>query len=183
MAGSTDAVTIRRLWPADRRDLREHLLRLDPISRGARFGGHVGDAFLWRYADAVDWTADVVVGAWCGVTLRGIAEVRRTRLSAGEVALSVEPGFQNRGIGTKLFGRAALAARNSWVTELILFCRSHNSRTMHIASRYSADLRCDRGEVTGSIRDLPPTPLSLCMETAAEFSALMQAMAGPGPSG
>ena len=44
------AADIRRLWRSDLPAFREHLLRLDEISRHMRFGGGVSDAFIAQYA-------------------------------------------------------------------------------------------------------------------------------------
>lgn len=174
-------IAIRRLWPADGAELRNHLLRLDWASRVSRFGGQLADAVVSRYADSVDWAGDVVVGAFCGPILRGVAEVRRTGLLAGELAMSVEPSFQNHGIGTRLFGRAALAARNSLVTDLTVFCQVGNRRMVRIVRRYAVPLRSDRSDLTGTLVEPPPDVVSLCLEAAAELTALASGAPPPLP--
>ena len=42
---------IRKLWIGEAERYRDHLLRLDPISRRNRFAGTVSDDFVRRYAD------------------------------------------------------------------------------------------------------------------------------------
>ena len=47
---------VRRLWPAESAMFRDHLLRLDAVSRRMRFAHGVSDSFICGYADHMSET-------------------------------------------------------------------------------------------------------------------------------
>ena len=122
-AGETKSpnVEIRRLWPSDMEAFRDHLLRLDPLSRHERFGGGMSDDFLVHYAEQCFGQGDLVYGAFVDGHMCGAAELRSNhaiwseqapfgRHIHAEAAFSVEEGYRRRGIGEKLFRRIQRAA-------------------------------------------------------------------------
>ena len=124
MASSTQLATdVRRLWPADMPLLRDHLLRLDSLSRHERFGGGMSDDFLIRYAQNCFGEGDLVFGAFIDGVMRGAAELRSNeaiwseqapfqRHIHAEAAFSVEEPYRRRGVGETLFRRVEQAASN-----------------------------------------------------------------------
>ena len=72
----TSDIHIRRLWAPDKDAFRDHLLRLDAMSRAERFSGGVSDDFLIRYADHCFGAGDLVFGAFIDGELRGAGELR-----------------------------------------------------------------------------------------------------------
>jgi RimJ/RimL family protein N-acetyltransferase len=147
-------ITFRKLWASDGAALQAHLLRLDPESRRMRFGTPVTDYFIEHYAQNALGSHSVSHGYFVEGVLRGVAELRGFRGVAGgeaEAAFSVEKNFQNRGIGTELFGRTVLAARNRGISKLFVNFLSQNQRMQAIAKKFDAVLTFDSDCVQGKI--------------------------------
>src|SRR5262245_55604918 len=118
---------IRKLWSGDRDLYRDHLLRLDPASRRSRFGGGVSDDFIRNYVELSHQLGSVLHGFFVDGVLRGVGELRP--LGEGpeaEVALSIEPEWQNRGVGAALLERTLLSARNRGIRRLHMACLADN---------------------------------------------------------
>ena len=99
---------IRQLEKSDLPSFRDHLLRLDPVSRRDRFNGGLGDTFVAAYADRSFSDGTTVIGYVEAGRVRGAAELHDCPDDdepTGEIAFSVEPQFQGRGIGALLFER------------------------------------------------------------------------------
>ena len=147
-------VNFRKLWIADTAALKAHLLRLDAESRRMRFGTPVSDFFIKQYAENVLGSHSVAHGYFVDGVLRGVAELRGFRGVAGgeaEAAFSVEKEFQNRGIGTELFGRTVLVARTRGISKLFVNFLSQNQRMQAIAKKFDAVLTFDSDGVLGKI--------------------------------
>lgn len=139
-------ISFRKLWASDTAALKTHLLRLDPESRRMRFGTPVSDYFIGQYAQNALGAHSVAHGYFVDGILRGVAELRGFRGVAGgeaEAAFSVEKDFQNRGIGTELFGRTVLAARNRGISKLFVNFLSQNARMQAIARKFDAVVTYD----------------------------------------
>ncbi len=142
----TAQIYFRKLWAADTAALKAHLLRLDPESRRTRFGTPVGDYFIEQYAENALGNHSIAHGYFVDGVLRGVAELRGFRGVAGgdaEAAFSVESDFQNRGIGTELFSRTVLAARNRGISKLFVNFLSQNARMQAIAKKFDAVVTYD----------------------------------------
>jgi len=147
-------IHFRKLWVADSAALKAHLLRLDAESRRMRFGTPVSDFFIGQYADNALGSHSIAHGYFVDGVLRGVAELRGFRGVSGgeaEAAFSVEKQFQNRGIGTELFGRTVLAARNRGISKLFVNFLSQNQRMQAIAKKFDAVLTFDSDGVLGKI--------------------------------
>jgi RimJ/RimL family protein N-acetyltransferase len=165
----------RKLWQQDTDALGAHLLRLDPQQRAFRFGRAVADEGVARYARGTDWFRAVVLGCWIGGELRGVVEIKlldRLWPRSAEVALSVERRFEGRGIGSELFRRGLLLARNRGIARVTMLCLPENLRVQRIVRRvepgfvYSGDL------VECEIRLAQPDALSLTAELCDDGCAL-----------
>lgn len=147
-------IHFRKLWVGDAAALKAHLLRLDPESRRMRFGTPVSDYFIGQYAENALGSHSIAHGYFVDGVLRGVAELRGFRGVSGgeaEAAFSVEKEFQNRGIGTQLFGRTVLAARNRGISKLFVNFLSQNQRMQAIAKKFDAVLTFDSDGVQGKI--------------------------------
>lgn len=144
---NTDAlISFRKLWVSDTAALQAHLLRLEPESRRMRFGTPVTDYFIEQYAQNALGSHSIAHGYFVNGILRGVAELRGFRGVAGgeaEAAFSVENDFQNRGIGTELFSRTVLAARNRGISKLFVNFLSQNARMQAIAKKFDAVVTYD----------------------------------------
>jgi ribosomal protein S18 acetylase RimI-like enzyme len=152
---------IRRLWPVERVRVRAHLLRLERDDRVLRFGGYASDAHIAGYCERLDWSRSVVVGYVVRGKVRGLGQLALSDGAsprAAELAVSVEPAFQNRGVGTALLRRLVIAARNRLVERIYMVCLMDNSRAVRLARRLDGVLRFRDGEAEATIEPPLPTP-------------------------
>src|SRR6266446_6142187 len=154
---------IRKMWSVEASRYREHLLRLDPVSRRNRFGGDVSDEFLAEYAALATSIDTVVHGFFVNGTMRGAAELRAIAREA-EAAFSIEEPWQSHGVGSALLARTLLAARNRGITFLHMACLADNERMQQLARKFDAELRFDFGSVVGEVAAPHPTPLPVAHE-------------------
>jgi GNAT superfamily N-acetyltransferase len=169
--------TVRRLWLGETELYRQHLLRLDPESRRNRFGGAVSDEFVRRYSEPSALRGVIIYGFFVDGVLRGAAELRLlARAGDAEAALSVEPSWQSRGVGTALLDRVLLAARNRQVNRLHMLCLAENRRLQQLARKFDAELSFQSGSVMGEMKTPEPTPISMMRELVADGTDLAMAM-------
>lgn len=170
---------IRKLWRFDQEAISAHFARLDAVSRRMRFGGIVGEDFVQSYADQILTLDAVIYGAFQEQTLRGIAELRR--LSDGypaiaEAAFSVEPDWQNQGIGNALIARVIAAAQNRGIRSLYMMCLRENERMLHLAEKQHAVLHFHRSEIEATLDPSGPTPFSIAREMLGEADGFVDAV-------
>ena len=130
--------TIRKLWASESDKLRDHLLRLDTTNRRMRFAHAVSDRFLIDYAECQPDMGSVMHAYMEDGQVRAVAELRRLGRDwapEAEAAFSVEPAWQNRGIGNKLMGRVVRSARNRGVRHLLMNCLAENRKIQAIARK------------------------------------------------
>ncbi|WP_207484474.1 GNAT family N-acetyltransferase [Arenibaculum pallidiluteum] len=168
----------RKLLPAERSKLRDHLLRLSAPDRLLRFSGTIGDASVAAYCDSLDWGSGHVVGVFVDGVLRGVADLRLESgflPSWGEIALSVETPWQKQGVGTELMRYALVVARNRGVRKVLCICRPENLPMQRLARKFGATLRREEDEVIADIPVPVGTYLTLCAEAATEGLGLVGA--------
>jgi GNAT superfamily N-acetyltransferase len=170
---------IRKLWVGETAKYREHLLRLDPISRRNRFGGGVSDEFIIKFVDLPVSLDTVVHGFFLDGVMRGAAELRA--LGAGsprhaEAAISVEQPWQSHGVGSALLRRTLLTARNRGYRLLHMACLADNRRMQQLARKFDAELSFDFGSVVGEVESSQANPLSVMKEMMADGHGFATAM-------
>jgi RimJ/RimL family protein N-acetyltransferase len=163
---------IRKLWVGETATYRDHLLRLDPQSRRARFGGHVSETFIRDFADKTNLLDTFVHGFFINGRMCGCGELRPDGRGAAEVAFSLEHGFQGYGIGSALLGRTILAARNRGIRTLHMSCLPENRAMQEVARKHHARLDLDIDEAMGEIRTPRPSAASVWKEVLAESEGL-----------
>ena len=164
---ATLAGTIRKLWPTETDKFRDHLLRLDKESRRLRFGHGVSDSFIQEYAAHATEHGAVLFGYFEDGVMRATAELRKVGDAWGqeaEAAFSVEPGYQEKGLGTQLMGSVIRAARNRGVHLLFMRCLAGNAKMRTIARKHEAELRFDSGDIVGEIIPQEPNCYSFLAE-------------------
>jgi GNAT superfamily N-acetyltransferase len=159
--------TIRKLWPTDMQMFREHLLRLDPETRRNRFAMAASDAFMERYAETSFALDAVLFGYVEGATLRAAAELRIIARREAEAAFSVEDVCRRRGIGSALFERLVITARNRRLRRLYMSCLAHNRPMQALARKFEADLVFESSDVLGIV-DAPAANPATYMREAAD---------------
>jgi len=174
-------VEIRRLWPSDIEAYRDHLLRLDPLSRHQRFGGGMSDDFLRHYAEHCFGQGDLLYGAFIDGDLIGAAELRSNaaiwseqapfdRHIHAEAAFSVEEGHRRQGIGEKLFRRIQRAASNHGVETIEIICLPDNVGMRMLAQKFKTHFTFEESNLTGRLRAIRPTPFTLMREAANDVA-------------
>ena len=140
----------RKLFVVEAYQYRDHLLRLDPDSRQARFSAVVSNAAVRQHVKAIDWTTTEVLGYFRDGVMRGAVEVRFASAmlpASAELAFSVERPFQGFGAGTGLMARGMMVMRNRGVTCGHIVCLLTNRRMQKMALKYRANVKADCGEV------------------------------------
>jgi L-amino acid N-acyltransferase YncA len=133
--------------------LRDHLLRLDPASRHARFHGFMDDGFIERYAAKCADGTTIIAYIEDGV-VRGAAELHPPEQSLGsqpEIAFSVEARVRRQGVGSILFEKLITEARAKGYRSLRITTGSENQAMRALAHKFGAQLIFRHGESTGSI--------------------------------
>jgi GNAT superfamily N-acetyltransferase len=170
---------IRKLWSADAAIYRDHLLRLDPVSRRNRFGGAVSDYFVANYVGVSLGLDAVIHGFFVDRILRGAAELRplgTAFANEAEAAFSIEQPWQSHGVGTALLSRTLLTARNRGFKLLHMACLADNRRMQQLALKFDAELTFDFGSVVGEVEAAHPTPLSVMREFVVDSTGFATAM-------
>ncbi|MFM2041965.1 MAG: hypothetical protein RLY86_541 [Pseudomonadota bacterium] len=151
-------ITYRPLPPTEIGLYRDHLLRLSSADRRARFMGAVADDGIHQHIDRLSRAPTRVLAAQAGGEVRAAVELclteEKTEDGTGtvaELAVSVEPGWQDRGLGSALVRRALTLARQRGVGRVYLICLPENRRMQRIATRLGARLDWVEGEVTATI--------------------------------
>ena len=161
IAPSTPATgSVRTLRPQELRLLRDHLLRLDAVSRHDRFHGFMDDGFIERYAAKCAGDGTVIIAYIESGVVRGAAELHppeQSEDSLAEIAFSVEASVRRRGVGSILFKRLIAEARSRGYHSLRITTGSQNQAMRALANKFGAHLAFRHGESTGTI-DLKPEP-------------------------
>jgi GNAT superfamily N-acetyltransferase len=140
--------------------LRDHLLRLDPESRHARFHGFIDDSFIERYAAKCADDGTVIIAYIEGGVVRGAAELHppdQSPQSLPEIAFSVEASVRRQGVGSILFKRLIAEARSRAYRTLRITTGARNQAMRALAHKFGAHLTFQHGESTGTIA-LRPQP-------------------------
>ena len=171
--------SIRKLLPADAPAFQDHLLRLDRNSRHDRFGGYPSDDQLRRYCQSVHWSDGWMLGYFEDGVLRACSQLVMVSFpwpQEVELAVTVEPAWQNRGIGTELCRMAVVAAQNRGVRRIKTLCLMENARMQRIARKLDGHLLHLGGEVEAALEVPPPSYLSFWQEVFGDGNALLDSL-------
>lgn len=170
---------VRKLWIGDRLAFRDHMLRLDMKSRHMRFQGTISDEGIARYVEATFARSASLYGYFDGGILRAVAELHPldgTFTTDAEAAFSVEPDYQEHGIGSELFKTLMTAARNRAIRNVILHCLPHNDRMRRLVKRFNGTVIYQDDELKGTIRVRAPSPLSFFREALTDSTGFAKAV-------
>lgn len=163
---------VRRLHVGDQGEVCDHFLRLDIQARRARFCGAIGDDAVSKYAHTVIGPCCIACGAFADGQLIGVAELRGLYQSwpaTAEAAFSVEPKWQENGVGDALFERMFAIAQNRGVGTIQMTCLKDNRRMQHLAYKHRARLLVDHDVVAAELCTNWPTLTSIAAEVVGEI--------------
>lgn len=175
------AVLVKQLSERDRRRMRRHFMDLNDSDRLLRFGTVLPDPRLELYVAGIDFERDTVYGVYnrmfrlvaVGHLSISPKEIKQagaptSKAQIAEFGVSVSSSARGRGIGSRLFERAAIHCRNSDVDTLYMHCLSSNQTMMHIAKKAGMEIQRERGEADAYLRLLPSNPVSMLKEALEE---------------
>ena len=133
---------IRPLGRADLPEVRAHLLSLDAAGRACRFRGAVSSERVAAYADRLDPDQVLLLGAFVGGHLLGLAELHPAGADgSAEVALSVLPAVRGAGLGGRLLREAMAWAPTRGIRVLLLEGEGDNVALLRLLARHGAAVR------------------------------------------
>jgi len=182
--GARATVLVKELAERDRRRMLRHFLSLEQGDRLLRFGSHMHDEQLTRYVMGIDFKRDMVFGVYNAVfQLVAVGHLafapREAKQSAtdkervAEFGVSVLGSARGLGVGSALFGRAAIHCRNNDIDTLYMHCLSSNQTMMHIARKAGMAIQRDYGEADAYLKLLPADPASMLQEAVQEQFATL----------
>lgn len=171
---------VHQLARADLARITHHFLQLDAEDRRLRFGSALNHAAIRSYCGKLDFDKDALFGVFgqvegapdAGLALDGVAHLALWR-GTGEVGLSVLAAARGAGIGSLLFDRALLHARNSGVAELFMHSLRENEAIRHIARRAGMRIVTDAHEADAFLELPLATPFTVGQELYEQQCALI----------
>jgi RimJ/RimL family protein N-acetyltransferase len=158
--------------------MRTHLLSLGITDRQLRFGMHASDDFINRYVDGFDFVRDCFFGVIdSSLKIIGLAHLAysfdQKNIHTAEFGVSVSENGRGFGVGTALFKRSAIHARNTHITVLYVHCLSTNAAMMHIARKAGMEVEYSYGEADAFLRLPPGDQRSVILEAIQDQSAMI----------
>ncbi|HYN39838.1 MAG TPA: GNAT family N-acetyltransferase [Rhodospirillales bacterium] len=160
---------IRTLTSREHALYGQHLLRLSPTDRRLRFNFPADDAAIEAYVGKLAPPRDRILAHFADdLTVVGGVHIAFCRGDVVELAFSVEPANKGRGIGTALFSRAIVFARNRGGRSARTYCLAENREMRRLARRAGMEVHVAAGEGEG-VLDLPAAaPFTMAGEVLAE---------------
>lgn len=170
-------VLVRELSSSDRERLLSHFLALNEDDRLLRFGQIVPDRVIENYVANIDFSHDTVFGVFDDhLVLVGVGHLAylpiEGNVRTAEYGVSVSESARGRGVGTRLFERAAMRSRNTHVSMLYMHCLSRNSTMMHIAKKSGMKIEYAYGEADAYLSLPPADQGSIMTEMLQEQAAV-----------
>lgn len=163
-------VLIRELHAGHREKIRLHLIGLSDEDRSLRFGMHTNDDVINQYVSGINFVNDSIFGVFDSqLNLIGFAHLaypiaRSAADSTAEFGVSVSKEGRGKGIGSALFKRAAIHARNTNIKVLYVHYLSRNKVMMHIAKKAGMAIEFAYGEADAYLTLEPYNNTSLVAE-------------------
>lgn len=169
-------VPVRALGVQHRERIAAHLRALNPGDRYFRFGYGATDEHIQRYVDGLDFERDDVFGVFNRkLELIAVAHLAfapeqspsACAESCAEFGVSVAKDARGLGLGSCLFDRAAMHARNEGVQLMFIQALSENAVMLGIARKAGAEVEHMGVESEAYLR-LPPSNLDSRMTEMLE---------------
>lgn len=180
-------VPVKELSERDRRRILRHFLALDNSDRLLRFGSILRDEQVTAYVDKIDFTHDIVFGVVNNMfQVVGVAHLAfmpaestlqrpgaTTKERVAEFGVSVSKSARGKGVGSRLFERAAIHCRNTDIDTLYMQCLSSNKTMMHLARKAGMEIKRDHSETDAYLHLPPPSSASVLQEAFEEQFATL----------
>lgn len=172
-------ILVRELHSAHREMIRTHLLQLEESDRRLRFGMAASNDFINSYVSGFNFDRDAFFGVFdSGLRIIGLAHLAYDKVGAAhsetaEFGVSVSVNGRGFGVGTALFKRAAIHARNTNITILYVHCLSSNAAMMHIAKKAGMNVEYSYGEADAFLRLPPGDQRTLISEAMQDQAAII----------
>jgi len=174
--------TIRKLSQLELQKYSDHLLRLNSDDRYLRFGSQITDDMIIKHVISKSKDKKIILAAFDDNTFNIIAACEVAFIissdsynaETAEIGLSVEDNFRGRGLGTELFKRALIVARNRRVKTLLSYCLTRNKFMMRIAKAHGMQIHTEYGSSEASIQLPQPSAASLFEEMLGEGMAIAE---------
>ncbi|MEA3120175.1 MAG: hypothetical protein QOI13_3445 [Paraburkholderia sp.] len=176
-ANGRELVLVRELMANDRERLLAHFLSLNADDRLLRFGQMVPDHVIENYVRTIDFARDSIFGVFDEqLALAGAGHLAYLPAKGdkrmAELGVSVLENARGKGIGSKLFERAAMRCRNTHVTTLYIYCLSRNATMMHIAKKAGMRIEYAQGSADAYLTLPPADQVSIIAEMLQEQAAV-----------
>lgn len=179
---SHGTVRVKELLERERRRLLMHFLSLGDSDRLLRFGTILPDELVTRYVQRLDFVRDTVFGVFdSDLSLIGVGHLAfvppdskpapalaTEKEQVAEFGVSVSASARGRGIGSKLFERAAIHCRNEDVDTLYMHCLASNQTMIHIARKAGMEIHRAYGEADAYLKLSPANSVSMLQEAVQE---------------
>jgi GNAT superfamily N-acetyltransferase len=164
---------VKELSISDKRAIEIHLIALSPYARRLRFGSELNYFAIRSYVDSIDFSTDAVFGVVDDdLALIAVAHLARDD-DCAELGLSIFEAYGNRGIGTELFRRASIHARNWNSRTLFMHTLTQNAAMMYITRKQGMRIVVNASEADAWFTLAPADKLSREGETAEQSIAVM----------
>jgi RimJ/RimL family protein N-acetyltransferase len=144
--------TIRKLGLLELQKYSDHLLRLNADDRYLRFGAKVNDNAIVSHVHTKTKDKKIILAAFDNqlnvIATCEIAFMRKPNsffADMAEIGLSVEVAHRGQGLGSELFERALIIARNRRVKLFTSYCLTRNGFMMRIAKAHGMRIESDHG--------------------------------------
>ena len=158
-------VPIRALGESHRERIALHLLTLDSHDRYLRFGYSATDEQIRRYVTSLNFERDDIFGVYnrklelvaMAHLAQGAQEAGEGSESCAEFGVSVLKDSRGLGLGSALFDRAAMHARNDNIELMFIHALSENDVMLGIARKAGARVEQIGSESEAYLRLMPRT--------------------------
>jgi GNAT superfamily N-acetyltransferase len=131
-----------------------HLLELDSSARFCRFGSHLSDESIKKYAKSLTINQNIIIGHFVDSKMVGAALIAFDSAfdkKHCELAISVLPAYQKLGIGKKLLKRALTWAKGLGFKKVFSQCLRDNHWIINQLKKLGFQVSVEDGEAFASL--------------------------------
>ena len=161
-------VPVHSLNPSHRELLKRHFDELADEDVHLRFGSTINRDARHAYVDNLNFDRDTLFGVYADdLSLLGVAHLACLD-GAAELGVSVLAPYRGHGIGTALFQRATIRARNLQISQLFMNFLAQNGAIMHIARKAGMRIVIDHSGADAYLQLPPGNPMTFGQEVAEQ---------------